>query len=293
MRKRRSFSGARPKPRPRTRRDAAGFISASPSPREGIGHEGAALRRKEDEGAAGDPMRLNRWLAEQGVDSRRKCDQLVLEGAVSINGEIVGQPGARVKEGDEVRVNGVRIKPVRRLYYLFNKPRGVICTNDRREHRTRLCDLVDPLTPSRVYPIGRLDEDSEGLLILTNDGDFANLISHPRYGVGKTYYCIVSASLDADALARIKKGAFVEGGRIVPEAVRLVKRTPKMTTLEITLRESRNKEVRRLLSRHGFGVKTLKRIRIGELALRGLKRGHLRAITREERDAMVAALRPS
>lgn len=293
MTKRRSFSGSRPRPRPRTRRDAAGYISASASPREGIGHEGAALLQKETAADLAQGMRLNRWLAEQGVDSRRKCDQLVLEGAVSINGDVVAQPGTRVKESDEVRVNGVRIKPVRRLYYLFNKPRGVICTNDRREHRVRLCDLVDPLTPSRVYPIGRLDEDSEGLLVLTNDGDFANLVSHPRYGVTKTYYCIVSAALDADDLARIKKGAFVEGGRIVPETVRLVKRTPKMTTLEITLRESRNKEVRRLLSRHGFGVKTLKRIRIGELALRGLKRGHLRAITREERDAMVAKVRPA
>jgi len=283
----------RPPRTSRTRRNAAGYISASSSPREGIGHEGAALRSKEGDAVSSEGMRLNRWLAEQGVDSRRKCDQLVLEGAVSINGEIVGQPGVRVKEDDEVRVNGARVKPVRRLYYLFNKPRGVICTNDRRERRTRLCDLVDPLTPSRVYPIGRLDEDSEGLLVLTNDGDFANLVSHPRYGVSKTYYCIISAALSAEDLARIKKGAFVEGGRIVPDAVRLVKRTNKMTTLEITLRESRNKEVRRLLSRQGFGVKTLKRIRIGELALRGLKRGHLRAITREERDAMVAKVRPA
>lgn len=293
MSKRRTFSGPRPKVQARARRNAAGFISASSSPREGIGHEGAALRQKEGAETPGQEMRLNRWLAEQGVDSRRRCDQLVLEGAVSINGEIIAKPGTRVQDGDEVRVNGTRIKPLRRLYYLFNKPRGVICTNDRREHRTRLCDLVDPLTPSRVYPIGRLDEDSEGLLVLTNDGDFANLVSHPRYGVTKTYYCIISSALDADDLARIKKGAFVEGGRIVPETVRLVKRTPKMTTLEITLRESHNREVRRLLSRHGFGVKSLKRIRIGELALRGLKRGHLRAITREERDAMVTKVRPA
>ncbi len=236
-------------------------------------------------------MRLNRWLAEQGIDSRRKCDALVFEGAVSINGETVIAPGTRVRETDEVRVNGERVKPVRRLYYLFHKPRGVLCTNDPREHRPRVCDLVDAHTPSRVYPAGRLDEDSEGLLLLTNDGDFALLVTHPRYGVSKTYFCLISGPVAGEALERIRKGAFLDGGRVVPERVRIVKRTPKTTTLEITLRESKNREVRRLLARCDLGVKRLKRIRIGALGLHGLKRGHLRPLTREERDALVAVAR--
>lgn len=278
-------------PRGRRRRTAQGFVASAPTPREGVGREGAALQGGDAAAGASAGVRLNRWLAEQGVDSRRKCDALVLEGAVQVNGEVVTQPGLRVREGDEVRVNGERVRPVRRLYYLFHKPRGVLCTNDPRENRPRVCDLVDPHVPARVYPVGRLDEDSEGLLLLTNDGDFANLVAHPRYGVPKTYYCLVSESVSGDALEKLRRGAFLDGSRVAPERVRFVKRTPRTTTLEITIREGRNREVRRILARHGLGVKRLKRVRIGDLALHGLKRGELRPLTRAERDGLVAVAR--
>ncbi len=287
---RRSTHAARA-PRGRRRRDAAAFVASAPTPREGVGTEGAALGHAPATVAAGEGMRINRWLAEQGVDSRRKCDALVLEGAVEVNGKVVTEHGLRVREGDEVRVNGERVKPVRRLYYLFHKPRGVLCTNDPREKRTRVCDLVDPHTPARVYAVGRLDEDSEGLLLLTNDGDFANLVAHPRYGVPKTYYCQIGASVSGDALTKLRQGAFLDGARVTPERVRFVKRTPKSTTLEITIREGRNREVRRILARHGLGVKRLKRVRIGDLGLHGLKRGALRPLTRAERDGLVAVAR--
>ncbi len=281
----------RGKPPTSVRRGAAAFVDGSKAPREGIGKEGATVRGGAAAAKSADGVRLNRWLAEQGVDSRRHCDALVLEGAVSVNGETVTEHGIRVMPGDEVRVNGARVKEVRRLYYAFHKPRGVLCTNDVRERRMRVCDLVDPLTPSRVYPIGRLDEDSEGLLLLTNDGDFAQLVAHPRYGVPKTYYCIVGETVDAALLARVRRGAFLDGARVAPENVRVVKRTPSGATLEVTIREGRNREVRRMLARHGLGVKRLKRVMVGSLALRGLKRGELRPLTREERDALVAAAR--
>lgn len=273
------------------RRGAAAFVEASRAPREGVGAGGSRIGQPGDAAAPALGTRLNRWLAEQGVDSRRHCDALVLEGAVTVNGESMREPGYRVQPGDDVRVNGARVKEVRRLYYAFHKPRGVLCTNDQRERRTRVCDLVDPLTPSRVYPIGRLDEDSEGLLLLTNDGDFAQLVAHPRHGVPKTYYCTVGEPVEAALLVRLRRGAFLDGARVAPEQVRIVKRTPSGSTLEVTIREGRNREVRRMLARHGLGVKRLKRVRIGGLGLRGLKRGELRPLTREERDALVAEAR--
>ena len=268
----------KPKVHPTARRKAAALVESAPAPRDGV--------TSDERG-----MRLNRWLAEQGVDSRRKCDALVLEGAVEVDGEVVTEPGRRVLPGQEVRVNGVRIKPVRRLYYLFYKPKGVLVTNDPRETRPRVCDLVDPLAPSRVYPVGRLDEDSEGLLVLTNDGAFAEMVAHPRHGVPKTYVCLVPGSVSGDVVAELRKGTWLDGVKVVPERVRIVRRTPKSTSLEVVLREGRNREIRRLLARHGLGVKRLKRVRIGPVGVQGLKRGQLRPLTREERDALVAIAR--
>jgi ribosomal protein S4 len=144
----------KPKVSSRAKRVAHGFVAASGAP------SGAVNEQEEnpyaiDRSATANGVRLNRWLAEQGVDSRRKCDQKVLDGEVSVNGTVIMEPGYRVQHEDEVSVNGARIHRARRLYYLFYKPRGVLCTNDPRETRTRLCDLVDPMVPSRVYPIGQ------------------------------------------------------------------------------------------------------------------------------------------
>jgi 23S rRNA pseudouridine2605 synthase len=260
---------------------AHGFVAASEAPDAGVGSETV-----DDKG-----MRLNRWLAEQGVDSRRKCDARIQDGEVTINGSLCMEPGYRVQPGDDIMVNGARVKQTRRLYYLFHKPRGVLCTNDPRETRPRVCDLVDPMVPGRVFPVGRLDEDSEGLLLLTNDGEFANLVAHPRHGVAKTYLCQVPGAVDGETVAALRDGAWIDGGKVVPEHVKVARRTPAGTNLEVTIREGRNREVRRMLARHGLGVKRLKRVRIGTLGMRGLKRGALRPLSREERDALVALAR--
>ena len=271
----------RPKISTRARRVAHGFVAASDAPDAGV-----ASPRVDEKG-----MRLNRWLAEQGVDSRRKCDARIQSGEVEVNGRLCVEPGYRVQPGDDVMVNGARVKETRRLYYLFHKPRGVLCTNDPRETRTRVCDLVDPMVPGRVFLVGRLDEDSEGLLLLTNDGEFANLVAHPRHGVPKTYVCQVSGTVDGDTLEGVRGGAWIDGSRVLPEKVRIARRTPAGTSLEITIREGRNREVRRMLARHGLGVKRLKRVRIGALGMQGLKRGTLRPLSRHERDALVALAR--
>lgn len=238
-------------------------------------------------------VRLNRWLAERGVASRRRCDELVQEGGVELNGEIVLEPGVRVQPDDVVKVEGRLVRETRRLYYLFYKPKGVLCTEDPRETRPRVSDLVAPLVAGRVYPVGRLDEESEGLLLLTNDGDFANLVAHPRHGVTKTYLVQVHGTVDGAALARLRQGAWLEDGKVVPDGVKTLRRTQAATSLEVRMREGRNREVRRLLARAGFKVKSLKRVQIGPLGVRGLRAGQIRPLTRAERDALVESARPA
>ena len=255
-------------------RNAYGLVAGTDSPQESTSSDARG-------------MRLNRWLSEQGVSSRRKCDAMVQEGLVDINGEVVLQPGYRVQADDKVRVNGKLIKVTRRLYYLFYKPKGVLCTNDLRETRPRVGDLVDHLVPSRVYPVGRLDEDSEGLLLLTNDGEFSNLVSHPRYGVPKTYTVLVTKSASGNVLTDLRKGTWIDGQKIVPESVRISRRSGSSTLFEVILRDGRNREIRRLFARFELNVKTLKRVRIGDIGVKGISRGGLRPLTRKERDSLV------
>ncbi len=268
----------KPKVTPAEQRNAHGLLAGTDSPEGGV-----------EEARLG--VRLNRWLAERGVDSRRKCDALIQEGGIEVNGEIRMDPGYRVQPGDEIRVAGRLIKEVRRLYYLFYKPRGVLCTADKRETRPRVGDLVDHLVPGRIYPVGRLDEDSEGLLLLTNDGDFAHMMMHPSFGVPKTYVVQVSQPVNADDLARLREGAWIDGTKVVPDRVKPVRRTKGSTQVEVVIREGRNREVRRLFARHGFGVKKLKRVRIGAIGVKGVRRGGLRPLTRSERDELVEIAR--
>jgi 23S rRNA pseudouridine2605 synthase len=268
----------KPKVSDAERRNAHALIAGTDSPEAGVKDSGPGVR-------------LNRWLAERGVDSRRKCDALIQEANIEVNGEIRMDPGYRVQEGDVIKMNGRLIKEVRRLYYLFYKPKGVLCTADKRETRPRVGDLVDHLVPSRVYPVGRLDEDSEGLLLLTNDGDFAHMMMHPSFGVPKTYLTMISQPMTGDDIDALRKGAWVDGQKITPERLKVVSKNRGSTLIEVIIREGRNREVRRLFSRHGFGVKNLKRVRIGTLGVKGVRRGGLRPLTRAERDALVETAR--
>lgn len=274
----------KPKISKRAKRVAHGFVAASDAPETAV--RGGGIEDTPEGG-----VRLNRWLAEQGVDSRRKCDEKIFSGEVTVNGRIVDTPGYRVQEGDEIAVNGQKIRVSRRLYYVFYKPKGVLCTNDPRETRTRLCDLVDPMVPSRVYPVGRLDEDSEGLILLTNDGDFSNLIAHPRFGIEKSYVCQVGNAMTGEDLTRLRGGAYIDGVKVVPSNARILRKSPKNTLMEISIHEGRNREIRRLLARFGLNVKRLKRVRIGPLGISGVKKGMLRPLSREERDALVEMAR--
>jgi 23S rRNA pseudouridine2605 synthase len=252
-----------------------------------------------DDNAAGpgksEGIRLNKFLAQNGVASRRGADELIASGHVTVDGELVTELGRRVDPAREkVEVDGVALRPAgeRLAYYLLNKPRGVVCTNDPREARPRALDLITDKRKGRIYTIGRLDEDTEGLVILTNDGEFANRISHPRYGVKKTYWVDVRGRVADESLERMQKGVRLSDGWGSFERVKVLKRHAERSILLVTLAEGKNREVRRVLAALDLPVRNLRRIQIGSLADRRLKLGQWRTLTRSEVGELLDETKP-
>ncbi|MEO0649404.1 MAG: pseudouridine synthase [Planctomycetota bacterium] len=230
-------------------------------------------------------VRLNKYLASHGIASRRRSDELIADGKVMIDGSIVTDLGVKVDPTTQtVEVDGVVLKPeqVRHRYYLLNKPSGVVCTNDQRELKPRAIDLITDRKKGRIYTVGRLDEDTVGLVLLTNDGDFAHRIMHPRYGVPKTYLVKLLGRIDDGSVQRVREGVHLAEGRTAGARVLVQQRGPKVSRLLVTLREGKNREVRRVFARLGHKVLDLKRTRIGPLDDRGLKPGKWRPLTRGE-----------
>jgi 23S rRNA pseudouridine2605 synthase len=239
-------------------------------------------------------VRLNKYLADRGVASRRKCDELIAGGKVLVDGEPVTELGSKVDpEVNVVEVDGRVFKPgtSRHRYYLLNKPKGVVCTNDRREAKKRAIDLITDPDAGRIYTVGRLDEESTGLILLTNDGDFTNLIAHPRHEVPKTYLVKVRGRIETEPLEKLRKGVHLAEGRTGPIKVRVLKRTSHFSSLSVTLAEGKNREVRRVFARVGFNVIGLRRTRIGNLSDRRLKEGQWRPLRRREVDDLIAVAR--
>ena len=245
-------------------------------------------RTDEPEGSPAEPVpelvRLNKYLADRGVASRRRCDELIAGGHVSVDGDIVTEMGVRVDPmRTRVEVDGTYLEPgLGRRYYLLNKPRGVVCTNELREARPRAIDLIRDPDKGRIYTVGRLDEDSEGLILLTSDGEFAQRVSHPRYGVRKTYLVKLRGRVETEAVERIRGGVHLAEGRTGRALARVIKRTSQFSLLEVTLSEGKNREVRRVFAQVGFKVQSLKRVRIGNLSDRRLKPGQWRPLLRAE-----------
>ena len=238
-----------------------------------------------DEDGGEQLVRLNKYLADHGIASRRKCDELILSGTVIVDGFPCSELGTRINPHKQtVEVDGVVLKPTgdRLRYYVLNKPRGVICTSERREARTRAVDLITDPAAGRIYTVGRLDEDSTGLIILTNDGEFTNLITHPRHEVPKTYLVKLRGKVDGASLEKIRQGVHLSEGRTGSAQVRIYKRTNAFTSLSITLHEGKNREVRRIFARVGYNVLSLARTRIGNLNDRRLKEGQWRPLLRAE-----------
>ena len=231
--------------------------------------------------------RLQKVLAAAGFGSRRACEEMILAGRVRVNGRPVRSLPVLVNpDADEISVDGRRIRAERKVYYLLNKPKGVFCTQRDPAGRTRAVDLLVGVR-ERVYPVGRLDADSQGLLLMTNDGDLAAVLTHPRYGVPKTYRARVGGRIGSEHIEHLRRGVWLSGGKTRPARVRLVYGSGTHSVLEITLHEGRNRQVRRMLAKLGHPVRELTRIRIGRLSLRGLGPGQFRPLRPDE----VAALR--
>lgn len=225
--------------------------------------------------------RLQKILSAAGVASRRKCEELILEGLVSVNGKVVERlPAFADPDKDIIIAAGRRIRPQQKVYFLFNKPRGVICTNFDPQGRTRAIDLVP--TRHRIFCVGRLDIDTTGLIILTNDTELANRLTHPRYGLTKTYIAEVKGRIEASHVEKFKKGIWFAEGKTSQARIKILKRGYQRSLVEVTITEGLNREVRRMLARVGLPVKSLKRTCIGRLTDRGLGVGKFRLLTHSE-----------
>jgi 23S rRNA pseudouridine2605 synthase len=218
------------------------------------------------------PVRLNRLLAQAGVASRRAADELISDGRVTVNG-LVAEVGARVDETDDVRVDGRPLTPERQVHLALHKPTGLITTASDPQGRRTVLDLVE--VPERVYPVGRLDRDTTGLLLVTNDGELAHRLMHPRHGIEKTYVAEVTGRPDEAALRRLAEGVDLEDGPTAPARVRRL----GPSTVELVIHEGRNRQVRRMLEAVGHPVRTLRRTAYGGVQLAGLEPGEWRPLT--------------
>jgi 23S rRNA pseudouridine2605 synthase len=230
--------------------------------------------------------RLQKILARAGVASRRAAETLMLEGRVTVNGEVAREPGTKADLGsDDVRVDGVRVKaPKGPVYLVLNKPRGFVTTRQDPEGRPTVMDIVPPVPG--LFPVGRLDVTTEGLLLLTNDGAFAERVSHPRYEVPRVYHAKVRRVPDPETLDRLRRGVRVEGDYMSVDRIRVIE-ADNNAWIEVTLHEGKQHEVRRLLEAVGHPVSKLRRVSYGPVSLRGLEAGQFRSLTPDE----VAGLR--
>jgi 23S rRNA pseudouridine2605 synthase len=221
--------------------------------------------------------RLNKLLAHAGLGSRRHCDDLIAAGRVAVDGQKVRDLGTRVGPQQRVTVDGKPVRLERHVYWAVNKPAGYLCTNHDPAGRPRVLDLV-PHVSQRVYTVGRLDEDSEGLVLLTNDGDLAFRLVHPRFGIEKTYFVHVAGRPTADDLRQLLKGVWLSDGHVRARRVKRLKSQGESTWLQIILSEGKNREIRRMLARLGHKVMRLKRVAIGPLQLGRLRAGKSRPV---------------
>jgi 23S rRNA pseudouridine2605 synthase len=228
-------------------------------------------------------VRLNKYLSMCGVASRRKADQLILEGRVKVNGLVVKELGWKIDpEKDTVEVDGKVVKPQRFVYIAFYKPCCYLTALGKSKDGKRTIEELLKDVPVRVYPAGRLDYNAEGLLILTNDGELANRIMHPRYKLPKTYQVLVKGKVSQKTLEEMKKGAVLEDGFAKPVSVRLIRYEGKNSLLEIVFTEGRKHIVKRFTAHFGHKVLRLKRTAIGPIKLGKLKPGKWRELSEEE-----------
>ncbi len=227
-------------------------------------------------------MRINKYLADKGIASRRHADEMISAGRVTVNGT-VATLGASVEEGDEVALDGVVLENSEKKeeYYLMNKPKGVVCTVSDDRGRKTVMDLL-PEGVGRVFPVGRLDYSTEGLLILTNDGDLAYRLTHPMTEIPKTYMAKIEGTLTEKDLNPIRSGVELDGVLTKKCKAHIVETNKAYTKVHITITEGKNRQVRRMFESIGKNVELLRRVSIGQLKLTGLDRGQIRPLTEME-----------
>jgi 23S rRNA pseudouridine2605 synthase len=235
-------------------------------------------------------VRLQKFLAEAGVASRRASEQFIVEGRVTVNGETVRELGTKIDPVcDKVAVDGRPLKPKRKLYVALNKPPGYICTRRDPESRKIISELL-PTEWSNLVPVGRLDCASEGLIFLSNDGDFCLKLTHPRYGVRKKYRVTIEGRVDHEIVDKLVKGLMHEGEMLKAERVRILATNNSSSLMEIELAEGKNRELRRMFEVLGRGVIKLQRVQIGKIKLGELRVGRWRTLTESEIKSLLSEL---
>lgn len=232
-------------------------------------------------------MRINKFLSNSGLASRRKCDQLIEEGKVFVNGKQVTELGSQINEKkDKVTVEGKTITlPSSFVYIKLNKPKGYACTAHDEKGRKTIYDLID--SEERLFSIGRLDYDTEGLILLTNDGDFANKVAHPKFNIDKEYRVTVEGEIKESEMAVMRKGVVVDGQRMPSAIVNFISYENGYTKLSVIIDEGQNRQIRRMFEAIGKTIKLLKRVRIGQVRLGGLRRGDYKDLTEVELNSLV------
>lgn len=245
--------------------------------------------------------RIQKVLAAVGVDSRRNIERMVLEGRISVNDDIVRQLPILVDvtkdkievDGEPIRFKGAKV--TKKVYVLMNKPKGVLCTNVAQGVQTRAIDLLPPDFGYRVYPVGRLDTESRGLLLLTNDGELTNLLTHPSHGISKCYWAEVDGYVEGEVIEQInhrirQADKQAQAQKTLASHIKIINRSRERSSLEITIREGRNLEIRRMLATVGHKVLKLTRIKMGNLTLKGVSPGKWRFLQAEEVKDLYAAV---
>lgn len=225
--------------------------------------------------------RLQKVIAQSGITSRRKAEELITEGKVKVNGTVVRELGTKVTGRDRIEVNGVQIEREHPVYFLMYKPSGVITAVSDDKGRKVVTDYFQEIVEERIFPVGRLDYDTSGALIMTNDGTFANELMHPKYKVDKTYIAKIKGIPEREAMKKLERGIMLEDGKTAPARVKFLSGDKKKQTaiIELTIHEGRNRQVRRMLEAIGHPVLKLKRERYAFLDVKGLNPGEFRELT--------------